>query len=223
MDEIGLDDAYALKGPEDIKNLYRRWADTYESDFMVDHGYVYHHKVVDVFVAHCRIGPQEPILDVGCGTGVGGVELRRHGPWPIDGLDLSPDMLTRAAEKTDDSDTPVYRRLVEANVLEPDSLPRSDGGYGGLISIGAFTHGHIGPDAIDNLVPLVRAGGLLCLGVNEEFFAAAGFEDHLGRMVGEGTITDPVSVQIPMYDASVGDHDHVDSTALVLVFSSAES
>ena len=34
--EIGLDDAYSLKTPEDNKNLYAKWAATYESDFVAN-------------------------------------------------------------------------------------------------------------------------------------------------------------------------------------------
>ena len=37
--EIGLDDAYSVKTPEDNKNLYSKWAKTYESEFVKNEGY----------------------------------------------------------------------------------------------------------------------------------------------------------------------------------------
>ncbi len=216
-DEIGLQDAYSLKSASDVKRLYRRWADTFETDFIAEHGYVYHLHVVDEFVRRADIAPTEAILDVGCGTGVGGVELRRRGPWPIDGLDLSPEMLAKAADKVVGHGEPVYRHLFEANVLEPLNL--DDDRYGGVISIGTFTHGHVGPEAVDQLVDLVRPGGLLSLGINEVFYAKAGFGDHFAEMVAAGFISEPELVQVPVYDPAVADHDHVHDTALVALFS----
>jgi len=219
-DEIGLDDAYSLKSASDVKRLYSRWADTFEEGFIVEHGYVYHRHVVEEFVRRADLGPAEAVLDVGCGTGVGGVELRRRGPWPVDGLDLSPEMLAKAADKLDGRGEPIYRHLFEANVLEP--LVLGEGRYGGMVSIGTFTHGHVGPDAIDQLVSLVRPGGLLSLGINEAFYARADFGTHFDRMVTAGFITEPDLVQVSVYDPAVADHDHVDDTALVALFSPLE-
>ncbi len=216
-DDIGLDDAYSLKSASDVRRLYSRWADTFESGFIVDHGYVYHLHVIDEFIRRADLGPDEAVLDVGCGTGVGGVELRRHRPWPVDGLDLSPEMLTKAAEKVDGQGAPVYRHLHEANVLEP--LDLGSGRYGGVVSIGTFTHGHVGPDAIDQLVSLVRAGGLLSLGINKAFYAKADFGGHFDQLVSAGFISEPELVEVPVYDPDVADHDHVDDTALVALFS----
>ncbi|MDH5521396.1 MAG: methyltransferase domain-containing protein, partial [Acidimicrobiia bacterium] len=129
-DDIGLHDAYSLKSASDVKRLYSRWADTFEEDFIVEHGYVYHRHVVEEFTRRADLDPTEAILDVGCGTGVGGVELRRRGPWPVDGLDLSPEMLAKATDKVDGAGTPIYRHLFEANVLEPLNI--GDGSYGGV-------------------------------------------------------------------------------------------
>ncbi len=36
-----LADAYAVETPDDNRDLYARWAATYESMFIVDNGYVY--------------------------------------------------------------------------------------------------------------------------------------------------------------------------------------
>ena len=216
-EEIGLDDAYSLKSASDVKRLYSRWADTFETGFIAEHGYVYHHHVVGEFVRRAGIDPEEAVLDVGCGTGVGGVELRHHGPWPIDGLDLSPEMLVKAGDKIDDDGNPVYRHLHEANVLEP--LDLGEDRYGGIISIGTFTHGHVGPQAIDQLVTLVRPGGLLSLGINQAFFVKADFAWQFERMVAGGFITEPELVQAPVYDPALADHEHVNDVALIALFS----
>ena len=49
--------------------------------------------------------PNLTIVDAGCGTGLIGVELARHGYRTIDGVDLSPAMVERARQRN------VYRDL----------------------------------------------------------------------------------------------------------------
>ena len=220
-DDPGLEDAYALDGPDAVRALYRNWADSFESGFLTETGYIYHTELMNVFVGRIReaLTADEAVLDVGCGTGIGGVELREHGPWPVDGLDLSPEMLAKAATKTADG-VQVYRELIEANVLEP--LRIADSSYGGLVSIGTFTHGHVGPRAINELVRIVRPGGQLCLGVNEEFFAGAGFGREFERLESAKLISKPEMVRVPIYDVAPGSHPHADDTALVVCFSPLE-
>ncbi|MDH3295584.1 MAG: methyltransferase domain-containing protein [Acidimicrobiia bacterium] len=213
-DQPGLDDAYSLDGPDEVRALYRRWADSFETSFISAMGYVYHRNLVEIFVEQAgdRVLTDEAVLDVGCGTGVGGVELRSRGAWPIDGLDLSPEMLAKAGEKRHDG-RPLYRHLMEADVLQP--LDIGDNVYGGLISIGTFTHGHVGPEAIDELVRVVRPGGLICLGVNEEFFGRAGFGPYLEALREEGRILESTMIRVPVYDAEPGSNAHAADTALV--------
>ena len=65
--DFDLTDAYSVETTEDNLDLYARWADTYESSFVADEGYVYHHGVAAAFLENF-ISRNEPILDVGCGT-----------------------------------------------------------------------------------------------------------------------------------------------------------
>ncbi len=44
--DFDLTDAYAVETPDDNRDLYARWAATYESTFVADNGYVYHLGVV---------------------------------------------------------------------------------------------------------------------------------------------------------------------------------
>lgn len=53
---------------------------------------------VDFLIETLEVSPGARILDVGCGTGRHAVELARRG-FAVTGLDLSTEMLTRAAER----------------------------------------------------------------------------------------------------------------------------
>ena len=45
---LGLDDAYAVKTPDDNRELYRAWADTYDTEFAAARGYQYPQRVAEV-------------------------------------------------------------------------------------------------------------------------------------------------------------------------------
>ncbi len=40
--DFDLADAYAVETPDDNRNLYARWADSYESGFIKENAYQYH-------------------------------------------------------------------------------------------------------------------------------------------------------------------------------------
>ena len=93
-----LEIAYSVETPDDSRNLYRRWANTYDEGFIEATGYVYHDNVVHAFLdAGGAAGGA--IADVGCGTGVVGVALGDLGVGNVDGLDISPEMLDVARTK----------------------------------------------------------------------------------------------------------------------------
>ena len=95
--DFDLADAYGVSSPDDNRRLYAAWATTYDDGFLATHGYVYHESVVAALLR--RGHPDGAVLDVGCGTGVVGIELARRGADAIDGVDLSPEMLEVASTK----------------------------------------------------------------------------------------------------------------------------
>ena len=122
--DFDLADAYAVETPDDNRDLYARWAATYESAFIADNGYVYHLGVVGSFVDTAS-DEDDPVLDVGCGTGLVGVALRATGPWTVDGLDLSTEMLGEARVKVAGEGDPVYRHLHEGDLTATLNIPLS--------------------------------------------------------------------------------------------------
>lgn len=208
--ELGLDDAYAVETPDDNRRLYRAWADTYDSGFARAKGYVYHEGVASLFAA--RRTHAGPVLDVGCGTGLVGQALRDLGCDVIDGIDISREMLAKADEKG------IYRSLTEVDLTLP--LPIESAGYDGVVSVGTFTHGHLGPEPLTELVRIARPGAPFALGINADHFRELGFDQHLVALVERGDISEPVTESIRIYSADAPDPDeHTDDLALVLLFS----
>lgn len=213
--ELALEKAYAAKGPEANRELYASWAKTYESGFVVDSGYVYHQEVVKVFCDGFS-DPSQPVLDVGCGTGVVGGELAKLGVSVIDGIDISPEMLAEAAAKTCNG-RPVYRQLIEADLTAQTEL--AVGAYAGIVSSGAFTHGIFGPETILKLLRAASPGARFALGINSAHFEEFGFADWLGQRQSDGHISEPHFELRPIY----GDADEADPNqwSRIAVFSAS--
>lgn len=196
-----LGSAYALEGVEQVKQLYRDWATTYDADFIERMGYAMPRIVAEVFE---RVGGAGPILDVGCGSGAVGVGLAGQ---RIDGLDLSPEMLDVAVQKG------VYTRLVEGDLLQ--ELPLATASYRGIVSAGTFTHGHVGPEALDELIRVSASGAVFCLGINAEHFETHGFATKFASLRESGEISEASIEDHAIYEA---DHERSGDRAMVAIF-----
>ena len=178
--------AYAVKSPDDNRELYAKWAATYEQ-FLDDYRYIYARQVAEIF-AERSSAAGEPVLDAACGTGRLGWELSRLGISPVDGIDISTEMLAKAGTMAGPDGTPSYRRLMEADLT--GSIDLGTGSYSGLVSSGVFTHGHLGPDALAELLRVVRPGSVGVVGVNASLFESNGFKDRFERYAADGVIDD---------------------------------
>ena len=84
---------YKLKAGKEVENYYDEWTveNKYDKD-MVDWKYSGPKETVEVFKKYV---PKKDIkiLDAGCGTGLVGIELKKHGFKNFDGADFSQKML----------------------------------------------------------------------------------------------------------------------------------
>jgi len=212
--KFSVDDAYALKTPADSVRLYGEWADTYDSEFVESEGYVVYLRVAELLVRQ-RSLINGAVLDVGCGTGIVGVSLREGGIEVIDGIDISPQMLAEAGKKKTKDDFSVYRRLIAADLTK--RLDIRDSQYAGLISAGTFTHGHLGPDSLDELWRVAASGALCAIGIRSTHYVSMDFGEKLSVDVAKGTITKPDIVEVNMYSAQTGNLEHASDKALIVV------
>ena len=200
-----LEGAYALQTPQDNATYYRDFAESYDQGFVEAMDYVYPRRVAEIFRRHT--GPEDsPVLDVGAGTGLVAEALPGA---VVDGVDISAEMLEKAAAKG------LYRNRIAADLTRPLELP--DGGYGAVVSAGTFTHGHLGPEVLGELLRVARAGALFCLGVNVAVYETAGFAEAFARLVRERRITALDYDLIRVY-ADGAAHAHADVMSSVVRF-----
>jgi SAM-dependent methyltransferase len=151
--ELGA--VYRAKSPSEVAALYDGWASTYEAD-MARAGYRHPSICTALLARHLPRG-SEPLLDAGAGTGLLGEWLGILGYPQIEALDLSEGMLAVARAKQ------VYTRLHLLALGGP--LPLADASFAGIVSAGVFTTGHVGAEALPELLRICRPGGAVVLTV----------------------------------------------------------
>jgi len=207
--------ALAIRSPAECAALYRDWAASYDAGFAGAMDYRLPAHVAGAFLA---AGGRGPVLDAGAGTGLLGAALRDLGyTGPIDGVDLSPEMLDRARAKG------CYRALSLADLTGPMTPRPENGGveYGGIVSSGTFTFGHVGPGALTGLLGIAMPGAVLALSVNEGVWDAAGWPAALAAL--EQHLTAMEVFEVPVYGAAAVARDaaHAGHLARIVVLTRA--
>ena len=212
--KLNVDDAYALETPEDSVRLYGEWAETYDTNFVVSSGYIVYLKVAEQLIQQ-RSSINGAVLDVGCGTGIVGARLREGGIALVDGVDISEPMLTEAGKKKTTDGLPVYRKLIAADLTK--KLHIADNQYAGLVSAGTFTHGHLGPESLDELWRVAAPGAYCAIGVRTTHYESMDFATKLSVDVDSGIITPPELITADMYSAQASSPDHANDKAYIVV------
>lgn len=201
-----LENAYRLETPADNISYYDEFAATYDSNFAQDMGWDYPRAIADIY-SNIAAAEDVPIADIGCGTGLVAEEPKMPRDF-IDGFDISPEMLQIAENKS------IYRALYKADLT--GSLDAFPNDYGAVVSAGTFTHGHLGPNALMNILTMGRPNSLYVIGINKVHFDALKFGELIEELRSDSKISNSELREIPMYSKT--DHEHGSDVALALIF-----
>jgi len=166
---------YGAKGPQEVADLYDRWADSYDGE-MAAAGYRHPTICLALLARHLAAGAA-PLLDAGAGTGLIGEWLGIMGYPHVEALDISEGMLTQAARKG------AYKALHRLALGGP--LPFADGSFSGIVSAGVFTSGHVGAEGLDELLRILRPGGVIVLTVKNTLWES-GFAARVSEIEAAG-------------------------------------
>ena len=158
------------KNDNRLTEVYRDWAKKYDYDN--DHvlGTVSQPKSVNLLTTRLKDKNAE-IIDVGCGTGLVGENLKAKVLIYFDGIDISEDMLEIAKSRG-------YRNLLLGSLN--NRLPVLDNAYDTAMCVGVFTHGHVSSEGFNELCRIVKPGGYICFTINEGVFERYGFKEMIG-------------------------------------------
>ena len=169
---LKLYDSLDLSESENKKKLldiYQKWAALYDKDNDDELGTVSQPNSVKTFQRYVK-DKSKYIIDVGCGTGLVGLQLKKLGYKNFDGVDISQEMIDIAIDRC-------YESLFLGNLNE--TLPIKSNQYEAAICVGVFTHGHVGPSRLEELTRIVKPGGILCFTVNEDVYESYGFDEAI--------------------------------------------
>ncbi len=172
-----LAQVYDAKDAKQVAALYDAWAGTYDAE-MAEAGYR-HPSIGLALLARYLPRGAAPVLDAGAGTGLLGDWLQIMGYPEVEALDISEGMLAVARTKGSYS-------ALHCLALGGD-LPFADGYFAGIISTGVFTTGHVGAEALPELVRICRKGGVIVLTVKEAIWTA-GFAEGLAKLASGGQL-----------------------------------
>ena len=199
---LNLQKAYNLSSPADNISFYRGWAEDYDVDFAIGLDYRLPYQVANQFI---KLNGRGPVLDVGAGTGLLGIEISILNKVEIHATDISEEMLLVAKKKG------IYSKSIVGDLTK--GLPISDNSYNGIVSSGTFTHGHLGPEALFEIRRILSKGGLAVLSVNSKHWHSLGFDNVLQILEASGMV---VSITEVMIYGDKCEADTKDDTAYLL-------
>lgn len=154
--------AYAASSQDDLLRLYEEWAETYDADHEAI-GFFGHRTAARALAKYTPFAEVAAVLDAGCGTGAAGEVLWSLGYRNVTGVDLSREMLARAERKG------IYRHLVQVDLGQPlDLFPCNH--LDAAILVGVFSFGQAPAHTLDEVVRLVKPGGVVVFTMRTDFF-----------------------------------------------------
>ena len=171
MDDDRLAWIYSATNPTELRERYEVWAAEYDADL---DAMLWLAPQAGAARCHAWAPADARILDAGCGTGLVGAALHALGQHTVVGFDLSPAMLARSADRG------VYAELVEGSLLAP--LPFAAGLFDAVVSVGVFTYGHVGPEALAGLAGVVRTGGHVTITFRDDAIGPLGYAAEIDRL-----------------------------------------
>ena len=160
------------KNEGELVTVYQKWAALYDKDNDALLGTVSQPTAVQIFQEFVK-DKKLKIVDVGCGTGLVGQELKKSGFINFDGIDISQEMIDIAYGRG-------YQNLFLGNLNE--SLPFKSKSYDAALCVGVFTHGHVGSDRLGELARIVKSGGIICFTINEGVYDSYGFDSKIKNL-----------------------------------------
>ncbi|MFT7106690.1 MAG: putative TPR repeat methyltransferase [Yoonia sp.] len=169
----------SLWTPRPVKEtiaVYADWADNYDAE-VTGRGYITPDRLATALTEFAPL--DTPILDFGCGTGIGGAALIRAGFQTIDGTDITKEMLTKAESRG------IYRKSWHST---PTDMRFATGDYAVIVAAGVISLGAAPAEALRPLVDKLAPDGLLALSFNDPTIGDQSYIDALAAVCDAGLV-----------------------------------
>jgi SAM-dependent methyltransferase len=174
-DDYSINTAYSYSDSKELADYYDDSASGYD-EYAESVGYVLPRLVAQKATQLVR--RDDLIIDVGCGTGILGVELNSiMDGLHIHGLDMSSKMIVQAYKKKKHDGNRHYELFHYLDLASGDVIPENQ--YGFMVSSGTFTTGHLSGVHLSKMVNSMKDGAVAVFSVKSDHFDESGFMDEL--------------------------------------------
>ncbi len=180
MADSFLDKAYDTRSDAETRQMYDRWAASYDAEVFDQAGYKQPARCRDTLLS-LQPDRDSRILDVGCGTGLAGVALFEAGYRHIDGCDFSDAMLACASALS------LYNALFNTDLNQPP-MDVPDAQYDAVTVVGVFSFGHVKPKALDEILRVCKPDAPVIIGLNDHFYQDGQLTAYLAELDDKGVI-----------------------------------
>jgi predicted TPR repeat methyltransferase len=174
-----LQRAFDIKDQEECKDVYKDWANSYDSTMVGELKYSAPDSIAKSLQEFLP-SRTASILDLGCGTGLVGSSLSALDYVNIDGVDFSEEMLA-VADKLN-----VYGDLKLADLTKPTGIPSAN--YDAAVCAGLFTYGHLDSTCLEEIFRVIKKGGLFAAAIREQIYEEMGFLEKFTQWENSGQI-----------------------------------
>ncbi|KAM7451520.1 Methyltransferase domain [Porites harrisoni] len=192
-EKIGKDSTH-----DEVRQLYDEWAVKYDEQIGAA-GAAFHKPLSDYMNSFVKESfPNTPkdqlkILDAGAGTGPIGIELDKLGYTCVHALDISEEMLNVARQKG----VP-YKRFICTALTEKRVCEVETGEFDIVIAAGALIMANVRPEALVEIVRMVKKGGLVCFSLR--YNEVDHYEPKMTELEKEGIWEKLGSKKIPYFN-----------------------
>ena len=164
---------YKLKTTDEVMKYYDEWGikNKYDQD-MIQWNYTGPKETVATLIKYVK-DKNIKILDAGCGTGLVGIELKKHKFLNIDGMDLSKKLLDLVPKG-------YYQNLDQVDLNKP--IKSQNDTYDAIMCVGTFTFGHVKPHALDEFIRISKNKSLICFTINEGIYEEYGCDKKIEEL-----------------------------------------
>jgi predicted TPR repeat methyltransferase len=177
-DEVPIGDwlSQGTSDPREVAVRYDAWAGTYDEDL---DSWSYRAPAVVAQTVVARHAGAGSVLDVGCGTGLVGRELRARGyAGRLLGVDISQASLREAEQRGS------YDSLAPADLQK--ALPTADDSVDALVCVGVMTYLPEVEAVWREFARVVRPGGLVVVTQRDDLWAERDCPGVVSRLQDEG-------------------------------------
>jgi predicted TPR repeat methyltransferase len=177
-DDYSVSMAYSYNNSQELARYYDDSAVGYDN-YAISVGYILPRLVAEK--ASRYLGNSDTVIDVGCGTGLLGVELNliKDG-LVLHGVDISQQMVSHAYRKKQKNGKRNYEKFFLSDMVDMETIEKNN--YDLMVSSGTFTTGHLSGKDLLGMLGFMKSDSFAVFSVKSDHFEESGFLQELNNL-----------------------------------------